>query len=104
MTSRNKPTTRPVRIASRIPKPRLRFSELRNIVAGTQRRMAHDLGVTELTIRKIEQGRNDPSFMMSFVYAEYLGTTVYDIFPDIVHEAQTYLSSRSITNITEPQT
>ncbi|MBU7319036.1 MULTISPECIES: helix-turn-helix transcriptional regulator [Paenibacillus] len=69
--------------------PRLRFRELR-IAKCSQNKMASDLNVTEITIRKIEYGQLDPSFMMSFVYAAYLGSTVEELFPDIVDGALEY--------------
>lgn len=74
-------------IQQKVFTPRPRFKELR-ILKGTQRKVADDLGVTETTIRAIEAGRFKPSVSNLIVFADYFGTDVYDLWPDIVEEAR----------------
>lgn len=84
---------RKITVSARMPEPRQRVIDLREKVAGTQKQMAIDLNMTDWSIRRIEKGYGDPSFMIAFVIAEYLGATVYDLFPDVVNEAKSYLES-----------
>ncbi len=86
-------TGRKTTVSSRIPKKRYKVVELRHQIAGTQKRMAFDLNMTEWSIRRIESGQGDPSFMVAFVIAEYLGSSVYELFPDVVEEAKNYLNN-----------
>lgn len=65
-------------------KPRLRFRGLRE-VRGTQLNMALKLGVTETTIRNLESGHSKPSVNLLFACARYLGTDVYDLWPDLAY-------------------
>lgn len=90
-------TGRKTTVSSRVPRKRKRVVELRNEIAGTQKRMALDLNMTEWSIRRIESGQGDPSFMVAFVIAEYLGTSVYELFPDVVDEAKNYLNNCLVT-------
>ncbi|MBD0381249.1 helix-turn-helix transcriptional regulator [Paenibacillus sedimenti] len=77
----------------RIKQPRQRFKELRLSKDISQSKMASDLEISDVTLRMIENGQNDPSFMMSYVYALYLGTTVEEVFPDVVEEAKKYFKT-----------
>ncbi|MDR6883071.1 helix-turn-helix domain-containing protein [Bacillus sp. 3255] len=77
----------------RTQKPRQRFRELRLSKDITQTRMASDLRVTDMTIRSVENGTNDPSLIMSLIYTFYLGGTFEELFPDLVEEAKMYYHS-----------
>lgn len=96
LEDRLKARPRPNRFDERVPVPRLLFKKTRQELIGTQLQLATDLGLTEVSIRKIEKGSRDPSFFMSFVYALYLGVSVHDLFPDIVDEAKSYLLERGL--------
>lgn len=47
--------------------------------------MALKLGVTETTIRNLESGHSKPSVNLLFACARYLGTDVYDLWPDLAY-------------------
>lgn len=53
---------------------------------GTQRKVAFDLGITELHLRKIEKGRGDPGVRLMFRMGRYFGESVYVLFPDLVDQ------------------
>ncbi|RAP29088.1 hypothetical protein C2W64_04035 [Brevibacillus laterosporus] len=72
-------TKKPVR------KPRLRFKELRES-KGTQLKVAQDMGVTETTVRYLENGYINPSVTTLFGFAHYFGTDVYDLWPDLAFQ------------------
>jgi putative transcriptional regulator len=65
-----------------IKKPRQRFKELREL-KGTQLQVALDMGLTETTVRHLESGYADPSVKTLFAFANYFGTDVYDLWPDL---------------------
>lgn len=75
----------------RHPKPRNQFRERRDGMEVTQKKLANDLDVTELTIRNVEKGKQDPSSFMCFVYAAYLGVSVYELFPDMAEDARLFV-------------
>ncbi|MEC2133487.1 helix-turn-helix transcriptional regulator [Brevibacillus centrosporus] len=67
-------------------KPRHKFKELRLAKGKTQREVAIDIGVTETTIRYLENGYVNPSVELLFKLASYFETTVYDLWPDLAGE------------------
>lgn len=68
--------------------PRQRFKELRK-AKGTQRQVAHEMGVTENTVRAMEAGYYKPNLENINAFAIYFGTDVYDLFPDIFQRPKT---------------
>lgn len=76
--------------SDRVRKPRQWFKSLRLAKGLSQSKMASELDVSVVTLRSTENGTNDPSLMMSHVYALYLGATVEEVFPDVVEEAKMY--------------
>ena len=68
-----------------MPFPRVRLSELRQR-AGTQRKVAADLGISETYLRLLEKGRANPSVELLFKAAGYFGTDVYDCWDDLAKE------------------
>lgn len=70
--------------SKRVPTKRLRMQYLRkNVLNKSQHSMAVDLDVSGNLIRHIESGRSDPSIRLAFRIAEYLGSTVDDVFSDL---------------------
>lgn len=53
------------------------------ISIGTQRKVAIDLGVTEVHWREIENGKSVPGTRLLFRIGNYFGKSVYDLFPDL---------------------
>lgn len=53
---------------------------------GSQRKVAFDLGITEVHLRKIEKGRGDPGVRLMFRMGQYFGESVYVLFPDLVDQ------------------
>lgn len=53
---------------------------------GSQRKVAMDLSITELTLRKIERRKGDPSIKLMFKIGKYFGESVYDLFPDLADQ------------------
>ncbi|MDD9266011.1 helix-turn-helix transcriptional regulator [Paenibacillus sp. GCM10023248] len=70
--------------------PREWFKILRLQKNVSRARMGIDLKLSENTIKNIEYGESDPSFMMAFVYALYFGVTVEELFPDVAIEGKKY--------------
>lgn len=70
--------------------PRQRFKELRK-AKGTQRKVADDLGVTEVTVRALEAGYHKPSLGNIIAFADYFETDVYDLWPDIFRRTETVM-------------
>jgi putative transcriptional regulator len=68
----------------RIIQKRLRFKNLREEMGKSQRGVSLDLDVSESFIRSIENGRSNPELHFAFKLANYLGTTVDDLFNDLV--------------------
>jgi DNA-binding XRE family transcriptional regulator len=96
----NRPNAREARVAKRVPQSRTVFTDRRTLIAGTRRQMALDLGVTEQALQKIENGTGDASLFMCFVYAAYLGVNLSELFPDVLLEAESYLSRRKQLSVT----
>ncbi|MFD2446416.1 helix-turn-helix transcriptional regulator [Bacillus sp. CGMCC 1.16607] len=74
-------------------KVRSKFKSLR-IAKGTQRKVAIDMGVTETTVRNIENGHSDPGVELVFGFANYFDVPIQDLWPDLVE--------RSIKKISNP--
>lgn len=67
-------------------KVRSKFKSLR-IQKGTQRKVANDLGITETTVRNIENGHSDPGVDLVFAFAFYFGVKVEDLWPDLMERS-----------------
>ncbi|TYP68893.1 DNA-binding XRE family transcriptional regulator [Paenibacillus methanolicus] len=67
----------------RIIQKRTRFRELRLAKDKSQRAMSLDFDCSESWIRSIEHGRCNPELKFAFRLAEYLGSTVDDVFQDL---------------------
>ncbi|WP_199426820.1 helix-turn-helix transcriptional regulator [Thermaerobacillus caldiproteolyticus] len=67
-------------------KVRSNFKALR-MKKGTQRKVANDLGVTETTIRNIENGHSDPGVDLVFALALYFNVPVEELWPDLMERA-----------------
>ncbi|MCY9705799.1 helix-turn-helix transcriptional regulator [Paenibacillus alvei] len=50
---------------------------------GTQRLVAGDLKITESHLRGIESGSSYPSTKLLFRISNYLGASVYELFPEL---------------------
>jgi putative transcriptional regulator len=77
----------------RLQVPRSRFKQLRLQKDVPRAQMASELKVSDVTIKHLETGENDPSFMMAFVYAFYFGATIEELFPDIYEDARKYFET-----------
>lgn len=98
MSTANKPNPRRARVTNRVqPEVRSTFIKHRKLIADTRRKMALDLGVTEQALQKVENGTGDASLFMCFVYAHYLHANIYELFPDVVREAQLYVSQQQLS-------
>jgi putative transcriptional regulator len=51
---------------------------------GTQRKVAIDLGITETTVRNIENGHSDPGLDLVFGFAAYFEISTQELWPDLV--------------------
>lgn len=71
------------------PKPRERLIELRTMV-GTQRKVSHDLDISETYLRLLERGLAKPSVELMFKIAHYFETDVYDCWPDLAGQNPKY--------------
>ncbi|SFA47768.1 putative transcriptional regulator [Parageobacillus thermantarcticus] len=67
-------------------KVRSKFKALR-MKKGTQRKVANDLGVTETTVRNIENGHSDPGVDLVFAFAIYFNVPVEELWPDLMERA-----------------
>lgn len=67
----------------RVIQKRDRFKELRLKKKKSQRIMSLELNVSESFIREIEAGRANPELGFAFSLANYLGTTVDELFQDL---------------------
>lgn len=76
--------------------PREWFKILRLKKNVSRARMGVDLKLSENTIKNIEYGESDPSFMMAFVYASYFGVSVEDLFPDVAEEGKKYFEKLEV--------
>lgn len=74
---------------------RTNFKSLR-LKKGTQRKVANDLGVTETTVRNIENGHSDPGLDLVFAFAQYFDVKVEDLWPDLVERGNKRLSTRQL--------
>ncbi|QDH23501.1 helix-turn-helix domain-containing protein [Saccharibacillus brassicae] len=61
---------------------RAKFKALR-IAKGTQKKVAEDMGVTETTVRNLENGHSDPGVELVFGFANYFGVSVHDLWQDL---------------------
>lgn len=52
-------------------------------IRGTQRKVASDLGITEVHWREIENGNSVPGTKLLFRICHYLESDVYKLFPDL---------------------
>lgn len=73
-------------------KVRHKFKELRS-QKGTQRHVAQKLGVTETTVRNIENGHSDPGIELIFGFACYFNVSVDELWPDLVERGNGRLLS-----------
>ncbi|UQZ76822.1 XRE family transcriptional regulator [Niallia circulans] len=64
---------------------------------GTQRKVASDLGITETTVRNIENGHSDPGLDLVFGFAAYFGIPTQELWPDLVERGTKRLTNS--TNI-----
>lgn len=76
-------------------KVRLMFKSLR-MEKGTQRKVATDLGVTETTVRNIENGHSDPGVDLIFGFAIYFDVPIKDLWPDLVERSSKRFSNSTI--------
>jgi putative transcriptional regulator len=60
---------------------------------GTQRQVAIDMGVTETTVRNIENGHSDPGVDLIFGFAIYFNVPVQELWPDLVERGSKRLSN-----------
>jgi DNA-binding XRE family transcriptional regulator len=74
----------------RIQKPRPWLKRFRLDKNVSRAKMGTDLRISEVSVKHLESGERDPSFMMAFVYANYFGRPVEECFPDILQEANQY--------------
>lgn len=49
----------------------------------SQAQVADDLGLAEVTVRKIEKGNRNPSSKTAVKFASYFGRDIKELFPDI---------------------
>lgn len=49
----------------------------------TRREVAYDVGLAEITIRKIEENKRNPSVKTAKTLSIYYGKTLDELFPDI---------------------
>ncbi|QOK28030.1 helix-turn-helix transcriptional regulator [Cytobacillus oceanisediminis] len=61
------------------------------IKKGTQRKVADEMGVTETTVRNIENGHSDPGLELAFGFAVYFGMPVHELWPDLVERGKNRL-------------
>jgi putative transcriptional regulator len=78
-------------------KVRSTFKSLRR-KKGTQRKVANDLGVTETTIRNIENGHSDPGVDLVFACAIYFDVPVEQLWPDLMERASKRVFNSSISS------
>lgn len=74
-------------------KVRSEFKSLR-IKAGTQRKVASDMGITETTVRNIENGHSDPGVDLVFGFAKYFNVDVDKLWPDLVERSNLRFSTQ----------
>ncbi|WP_372708564.1 helix-turn-helix transcriptional regulator [Bacillus sp. CDB3] len=55
---------------------------------GTQREIALAIGVTETTIRNIENGRSKPSLELAFTLSVFLGIDMETLWVDLVEQCE----------------
>ncbi|AMK72379.1 MULTISPECIES: helix-turn-helix transcriptional regulator [Bacillus] len=65
---------------------RERFRKYRSQFKISQRQLSLALNVSESHIRNIESGRGNPDVKLLFRIANYFGTSVEDLFPDLAEE------------------
>ncbi|NEZ44644.1 helix-turn-helix transcriptional regulator [Paenibacillus alvei] len=61
---------------------RTHFKKLRE-GKGTQRYVAEQVGVTEVTVRHVENGWLDPGFKLIVAFTIYFNETAEKLFPDL---------------------
>jgi len=49
----------------------------------SRKKVAHDVGLAEITIRKIEENKRNPSIKTARKLSIYYGKTMDELFPDI---------------------
>ncbi|MDL2028205.1 helix-turn-helix transcriptional regulator [Bacillus subtilis] len=65
---------------------REQFRKYRSQFKISQRQLSLALNVSESHIRNIESGRGNPDVKLLFRIANYFGTSVEDLFPDLAEE------------------
>ncbi|MES1050481.1 helix-turn-helix transcriptional regulator [Bacillus thuringiensis] len=55
---------------------------------GTQRQVALDIGVTETTLRNLENGHSKPSLELAFALAVYFNARMESLWPDLVESSK----------------
>ncbi|QLI78229.1 helix-turn-helix transcriptional regulator [Bacillus pumilus] len=60
---------------------------------GTQREVASKLGVTETTVRNIENGHSDPGLELVFGFAVYFDVPIQELWPDLLERGRKRLSN-----------
>jgi putative transcriptional regulator len=62
---------------------RLRLKEERKKRKLTQKELAQKLGISEVWVKKIENGVNDPGRKLMFKFEEFFGVSHRELFPDL---------------------
>lgn len=79
------------------PRPWLkRFRIDKNV---SRAKMGSDLRISDVSVKHLESGERDPSFIMAFVIAKYFDVSVEECFPDIMEEATKYYEYLEISFI-----